>query len=161
MTTSKYNQMRHLKYLSLFLFLSFCSSPAKEQDTSTEEEDELTYMELYNLVIQETGQRIEWHGEELETSAAEFLTITKGEACGENDCGKSVFLENSSENRIQVVIQAPFQIEDVSSHLATKYTIEASSKIAIGCSHLCYEGESYLFERRVVGARTGDQPFGE
>lgn len=142
------------------VLLMFCSTPAKQEETSDTEEDQLTYMELYNLVTLETGNRIEWHGEDTDKSAAEFLTITEGESCGENDCGKAVYLENSSENLIQVIIQAPFQIEDVSSHLATRYSIEGKSKISIGCSHLCYDGEAYLFERRVVGAKVSDEPFG-
>ncbi len=161
MIIPKYNQMRHFNYLFLLIFLSSCTTPAKEQDTSTEKEDDLTYMELYNMVTLETGERIEWHGEELDKSATEFLTITEGEPCGENDCGKAMFIENSGDEQVHVVIHAPFQIDDVSSHLATRYSIPANSKIAIGCSHLCYEGEAYLFERRVVGAKTGEQPFGE
>jgi len=151
--------MRLTPLLILILFMSFCSTPAKQSEVPEEEEPELTYMEFYNLVIQETGQRIEWHGEDLDKSAAEFLTISDGDACGENDCGKAMFLENSSDNLIQVVIQAPYQIDDVSSHLATQYSIEGNTKISIGCSHFCYDGEAYLLERRVVGARTGDQPF--
>lgn len=157
----KNNKMRHFKYIFLLTILSNCSTPAKEQDSTTEEEDALTYRELYNLVTLETGERIEWHGEDLDKSANEFLTISEGDPCGENDCGKSLFLENSGDEQVHVIIQAPFQIDDVSSHLATKYTIPANSKISIGCSHLCYKGEAHLFERRVVGAKTGDQPFGE
>ncbi|MEQ9402925.1 MAG: hypothetical protein RIM99_05015 [Cyclobacteriaceae bacterium] len=154
--------MKLLIPFSLCILLSFCSTPIKEKETSVEEpadEPALTYMELYNLVIQETGQRIEWHGEELEKDATTFLTISEGEPCGENDCGRAMFLENTSEGTIHVVIQAPFQIEDVTSHLATQYSITGNSKISIGCSHLCYDGESFLFERRIVGAKEGGEPF--
>jgi hypothetical protein len=158
--TFKSNQMK--LYLSIFLalMLTFCSSPTKENDQPEEveeaeqtEEAVLTYMQLYDLVIQQTGERIEWHGEELDKSGAEFLTISKDGVCGENDCGTAVYLENSSENQIEVVVQAPFQIGDDTGELATKYIIDANDKISIGCSHLCFDGEGYLLERRIVGAK--------
>ncbi|MEP1095085.1 MAG: hypothetical protein ABJG78_08245 [Cyclobacteriaceae bacterium] len=155
--------MRLLPLFSLLFFLSFCSTPPKQGETAAEtqqsSEDTLTYMQLYDLVIQDTGERIEWHGEEIDQSAAGFLSINENGRCGENDCGKALALNNSGADQIHVVIQAPFQIEDVSSHLATKYTIAGNSTISIGCSHLCYAGEAHLFERRIVGAKTGEQPF--
>ena len=70
-----------------------------------------------------------------------------------------MFLENSIDNVIQVIIQAPYQIGDVSGHLATLYSIDGKTKIPIGCSHLCINDEAYLLERRVVGARIGDLNF--
>ncbi|MEP5611595.1 MAG: hypothetical protein ABJP45_05065 [Cyclobacteriaceae bacterium] len=155
--------MRLLQLSSLLFFLSFCSTPAKQNETTAESpqssEDTLTYMQIYDLVIQETGERIEWHGEEVDKSALEFLTITENGPCGQNDCGKALVLNNTSTNQVHVLVHSPFQIEDVTSELATKYTIEANSTISIGCSHLCYAGDSYLFERRIVGAKTGEEPF--
>lgn len=152
MTTLTKTKMKPFLVLSLFILFNFCSTPAKENE-STEEEDVLTYMELYEMVVQGTGTRVEWHGEALDQSAVNMLTIFKEGKCGEKECGDAVFIENVSDNMIDFIVQAPFQIDDVTSELATRYSIEGNTKISIGCSHLCYDGESYLFERRIVGAK--------
>ena len=145
--------MKHLPILFLLLFALACNNSSTSSNAEEEENEELTYADLWDLVIQDTGERIEWHGESLNLSMKDPLTISTNGSCGENNCGESVFLSNNSDQTIEVTVQAPFQIEDVSSHLAAKYIIKPGATIAMGCSHLCYKGESISFARRIVGAK--------
>ena len=140
------------RFIVLTIILSVFSLEACQQGKNNEKA-ELTFKDLFKLVIQDTGQPIEWHNEDLDKTAQKDLLISKEGKCGENNCGEALFMENTSDSKVEIVIQAPFQIEDVSSHLAVKYLIDPKTKIPIGCSHLCYDGESYSFERRIVGAK--------
>jgi len=141
------NRINQVSLSLLALFLVACSPGTK---TKTEDEKVFTYNDIYELVIQGTGEGIEWHEEPTENQLHEFLSITNEGSCGDADCGKSLYLNNNGDQKLEVIVKAPFQIGDVTSYLSTQYQLEPSSKTAIGCSHLCHEGESFLFERKIV-----------
>jgi len=133
----------------IVLSLGSCTQATKEKKS----EEQLTYKQLREMVMQGSGEPIEWHGESIDKSMLAELKIIEKGTCGENACGKALYLQNNSNQSVEVTINAPFQIEEVSSYLAARYLLKGSEQIAIGCSHLCYEGERFEFKREIVGAK--------
>ena len=149
--------------LPLVIVFSLCAPPSKEQSVSSTDEtsestevkkdvSELTYMEVYQAVFSEFGSRREWHGEEMPNTLTEMLTISSGEPCGEDNCGKALQLKNSSDRSIGVVVKGAYDIQGDQGYMAVEYEVGAGESIKIGCSHFCYNGESYLFDRQIVGS---------
>ncbi|MEO1050407.1 MAG: hypothetical protein AAFX87_07265 [Bacteroidota bacterium] len=145
---------------ALTLVLSFgllsCHSNKKENKSeATEEEAELTYREMVILVFEDYSKRIEWHGEEAAVEGKEDLEIIKSEeSCGEGDCGVKYYLQNNgTEQRIEAIVKAPYSIEGETSYVAMQYTVASGERVYIGCSHLCYKGETLEFTREIVGAK--------
>ncbi|MEO9870027.1 hypothetical protein [Ekhidna sp.] len=129
--------------------------PDKESETlhAREDVDQLTYQDVVAMVYDDEGERIEWHGEEMSNDLTQFLTISKGDPCGEEDCGKILSLINSADQTITLVIRGDYDIEGDQGYIPRKYIIPATDTLLIGCSHLCYGGKSYEFQRTIVGSK--------
>ncbi|GAB4236490.1 MAG: hypothetical protein Tsb0034_11160 [Ekhidna sp.] len=150
--------------LVLALLTGACSStPSNEQSQAPVEESgksaeakkdvsELTFREVYDMVFGDFGKRREWHGEEMPNTLTDMLAITAGEPCGEGNCGEGLLLTNNADRPIGVVVKGAYDIDGDQGYMATEYEIEAGQSIDIGCSHLCYDGKSYLFDRKIVGS---------
>lgn len=149
--------------LPLAFALTFCTTGTNKQsesntdglDTPVETKkdvSELTFSEVYGMVFGEFGNRREWHGEEMPNTLTNMLSIGSGEPCGEDNCGKDLLLTNNSDKSIGVVVKGAYDIEGDQGYMAVEYQIEASQSVKIGCSHLCYVGKSYLFDRQIVGS---------
>lgn len=129
------------------------SEETEEQtETTATEVDELTYQDVVAMVYDDEGERIEWHGEEMPNELAEFLAITSGEPCGEGDCGSRLTLTNNLDNSITVIIRGDYDIEGDQGFIPRKYIIGGGQKLIIGCSHLCYGGKAYEFQRSIVAS---------
>lgn len=149
--------------LPLALLLSFCTSGNNKPPESEAEEpvaaienkkdvSELTFNEVYGMVFGESGNRREWHGEEMPNTLTNMLSIATGEPCGEDNCGNALSITNNSDKSIGVVIKGAYDIEGDQGYMAVEYEITAGQSVNIGCSHLCYVGKSYLFDREIVGS---------
>ncbi|MDN5205475.1 hypothetical protein QQ008_29095 [Fulvivirgaceae bacterium BMA10] len=161
----KISYLSIISFCVIFTILTSCTQSSKKEatenagDEHTEAEkkkdvSELTYKEIITLVFtNDAGEGIEWHGEESSKEGAEELAIVMRDQCGEDDCGQQVFLTNSNADKpIKAIIKAPFNIEGEESYAARAYEVPANSEVAIGCSHLCYNGKSYAFTREIVAA---------
>lgn len=158
--------MRNSAPIHLFLFilclLFSCSNPGQQAENAEtgktadsaepKKVNDLTYREVVALVFKDEGEGIEWHGEALPNELASFLVIEEGGPCGENDCGKTVTIRNTSDKTIVAITRGDFDINDEQGYIARKYTIAAGESLSMGCSHLCYQGEGFPFSRTVVGS---------
>lgn len=138
--------------------LAACSTSqekAESSDTPEETSTELTYAKMEEMVFSgnDEGERVEWHGQELNVEAAGDIEISESDDCA---CGKKLQITNNSDRTVEVVVQAAFSIEERNSHIARKYVLPGGASQAAGCSHLCNGDQEYLFDRKVVGAEYAD-----
>ena len=139
---------------SMVVFFFSCKNdkPSTAQ-VSNENTEQLNYGKMRELVFSHSdGERVEWHGEALDESAKGDLEFVEGQPCGESDCGKLIVLKNNSDKAIESVVQSAFSVPDLPTHTATKLTVPANGTATVGCSHLCFGGESFVFSPKVVGA---------
>lgn len=153
----------HLIILMLIVGFSACKTggnkaqeEANDSNADTKElpdVSELAFMDIVDLVYPDSvGKPIEWHGEAMPNSLVDSLAITEGDPCGDQGCGKQLMLTNRTDRAIGLMTKADFSIRDRQAYLAREYVIEADQTIGIGCSHLCYNGESFAFPRTIVGS---------
>ena len=149
-------------FLYVLFVLSGCSGSNQNKDSSAvaseasseelKDVNDLTYMEVVELVFKDEGEGVEWHGEALPNEMKEALVIEEGGPCGEHDCGKTVSIRNTADKTIVAITRGDFDINDEQGYLARKYTILAGQTLSMGCSHLCYRGEAFPFRRAIVGS---------
>lgn len=114
----------------------------------------LTYREMRAIVFKDTeGQFIEWHGEALDMMAADSLSFQQNTPCGEGGCGKSITITNTSNQLIEAIINTTFDIPGQPGRTALQTKISPGASLMLGCSHLCYQEKSYLFDYKIVGAK--------
>ncbi len=148
--------------LLLFIAVFSCSKSTQNEEKTTEAKEvaadgakdvnDLTYREVVDLVFKDNGEGVEWHGEVLPNELVEYLVLSEGDPCGEEDCGKDLTIQNTSDKTIVAITRGDFDINEEQGYLARKYTIAAGQTLSMGCSHLCYQGEGYPFPRTVVGS---------
>lgn len=139
-----------------------CSSDKTKEEKMEEVEElveeakkdvsQLTYRDIVKLVFNDEGQGIEWHGEAVSNSLQEMLSMTNEGSCGDDSCGKEMFLINNDTIAIEVIVKGAFDIEGDRGHIARKYMVKPGETVSMGCSHLCYDGKAYLFDRSIVGS---------
>jgi hypothetical protein len=138
-----------------------CGQSAKNTETgkSTQLESkaksdisQLTYQDVVAMVFDDEGERIEWHGEEMTNELTEFLTIKTGELCGEENCGKRLILTSIASKTISLIVRGDYDLEGDQGYIPRKYVIEGGASLQIGCSHLCFDGKGYEFQRTIVGS---------
>ncbi|MBX2876819.1 MAG: hypothetical protein KTR30_32175 [Saprospiraceae bacterium] len=113
----------------------------------------LTYGQMWTAVFsQSDGERIEWHGEALDLSAKDQLSLLQTADCGTGACGKLVQLTNNGTQAIEAIVQSTFSIPDFPPYTATKLLIAPSTTATIGCSKLCLDGQEVIFSPKIVGA---------
>lgn len=151
----------HLFLLALFAIAISCTPAAKNDENATSETEaeaatkdvtQLTYRDVVAIVFDDDGEGIEWHGEEMPNTLGDLLTIDSGDSCGENGCGTQLSLTSLAEKPMTVIIKGDYDIKGDQGYIPRKYIIEPAQTLSIGCSHLCYQGESYEFLRTVVGS---------
>ena len=103
------------------------------------------------MVYGQTGEGIEWHGEELPNELATFLVIATGDNCGEGGCGKQLSMTSSADKPIEVIIRADYDLDGDQGYIPRKYVIGAQETLSIGCSQICVDGDVYEFQRKIVG----------
>ena len=111
---------------------------------------QLTYRHVIKMVFDDEGEGLEWHGEEMPNEFAKFLTFTTGEACGEGDCGNRLFIKNSADKVMTVIVRGDYDLEGNQGYIPRKYVIDGGASIQIGCSHLCFGGKGYEIPRTIV-----------
>ncbi len=113
----------------------------------------LTYSQMWTEVFsQSDGEGIEWHGEALDLSAKDQLTLLQTVECGTGSCGKLIQLKNTGEQTIEAVVQSSFSIPDFPPYTATKLRIAPNATANVGCSKLCLDGQEVVFSPTIVGA---------
>lgn len=118
-----------------------------------EDVSDLTIMDLFALIYPDsTGTPLEWHGEALPNDLTEYLVISEGESCGDQGCGRQLLMTNTADRAIGLMTKADFSIRDRQAYLACEFILDAGQTLSIGCSHLCFNGESFPFSRSIVGS---------
>lgn len=130
------------------------STDAEEQEAEAVKDiSELSLHEIDLMIFKEDdGTRKEWHGDNLPNTLTHLLDMGTSGPCGEDDCGKKLTMTNKGDRAMGVVTKLAFSIKGEAGQLAREYLIEPGETLTIGCSHLCYQGESVLFERSVIGS---------
>lgn len=151
-----------LSLLILFIISFSCSTPSNQRDSAEEQTEmpvdtatdvtQLTFTDVRDMVFDDEGEGVEWHGEEMPNTLISFLTIEPGAPCGEGDCGNRLSLTSSAEKTIELIIKGDYDIKGDQGYMSRKYTIAPGATLMIGCSHLCYGGESFEFLRTIVGS---------
>ena len=144
-----------LVFLPLIVAIACTPSEKKSADSTDEVKDvsELTYQDVTEMVFSDEGERIEWHGEQLPNDALEYLAFKQEGKCGENGCGDALYLANTSVDKtIAAVVKGAYNINGDVGYIARKYIIPAGKQLSVGCSHLCYDGQAYKFDREVVSS---------
>lgn len=96
---------------------------------------------------------MDFHGEGYGMEAAENVTLTQGESCGESNCGNLMVVTNSGDTPIRFAVKANFTLPgNPLTEMIREYRVEANETAVVGCSHLCYEGNSYKFDREIISA---------
>jgi hypothetical protein len=125
----------------------------KTPETTNKDLSELTYRDVVDLVFKDQGEGVEWHGEEMPNTLISLISIGNEGDCGEGDCGKSMYISNTDSTKsIEVIMKGAYDLEGDIGYIARKYILSPGEKLSIGCSHLCYDGKSYLFDRKIVGS---------
>lgn len=159
--------MRVLHDLHLFCFafcligFASCSSKEAKNDESSEEETKLTFAFVVEKVFSGDGTPVEWHGEALANGFQDSLVINKSGKCGDGDCGENMTMKNSSDQELEVLVKGAYNIGGDEGFIACNYIVPAQGEVLIGCSHLCFEGESYLFDRIIIGSKVYEEPEDE
>lgn len=156
------NHLFTLFFCTLLLSCSSSNNNEKEnkdatddvtEKTTKKDVSELTYRDVIAMIYSEDGEGIEWHGEEVSNTLSELLVFSSNGDCGEGDCGKAMFITNNDEDKtIEVIVKASYDLEGDIGFLARKYTLTAGETQSMGCSHMCYNGKAYLFDRQLVGS---------
>ncbi len=146
--------------VSLILLINIFACRPSTTETTTENEEEgkniteITYYDLLKEVFEDDGYGIEYHGEALPNEFIESLMITKEGLCGSGGCGEGLFIVNSSAaDTLEIIVNGAYDLEGNIGNIARQYVIPANGKVSIGCSHLCFEGTPYAFERKIVGSK--------
>lgn len=144
------------------VFAQSCTTKPKEEKTAAidkaQEEikdvSELTYYEIYKIALKDdNGGGMDFHGDAYGTDALEQISLLEGGSCGENDCGRSIILKNSSSKDVNAVIRATYDLPgNPSNEMVRAYSVPADSSINVGCSHLCWNGKGYQFSREIIQA---------
>lgn len=162
-----------LGFVAAVLFIGGCGSSDQESssgapgaipsDTRIEASDlasdaptlgTLEYRQIVEQVFQNTGTEVSWDGVPDLAGGRSFLSVSMGQLCGEGDCGKLVFLENSNKQAaVRAVVTIPFQVQGSPGYIAREYMVSPGEKISLGCSHLCNSGEKIEFRRAIVVAK--------
>ncbi|MTI39852.1 hypothetical protein [Fulvivirga lutimaris] len=155
--------MRLLLNLPLFCFALLtiaCNSSDKtnKQSSNSEEETKLTFDYVVEKVFNDDGTPVEWHGEALANDFKDSLEINKSGKCGDGDCGENMTMKNTTDQDLEVLVKGAYNIGGDEGFIACKYIIAAQSEVSIGCSHLCFEGEAYLFDRVIIGSKVYEDP---
>ena len=141
--------------LVTLLLVACTNSPTKEETSEKKDSlkpvNELSYSEIVNAVISGEGEGVEYHGEPINQEAVADLKLEERESCGDNNCGKMVYLVNSGEKLIKATLHSPFKVAEIDSHTARLIEVQPGQSIAIACSHFCYAGEAYQFNHRIAG----------
>ena len=115
---------------------------------------DIAYYDLLTEVFTDDGYGIQYHDEELPNDFFELLSITKDGLCGSGGCGEGLFITSASAtDTLEIVVNGTFDLEGNTGNIARQYVVPPNSNIAIGCSHLCFEGTPYPFERTIVGSK--------
>ena len=156
--------MKSLLFLAIPLFIFACGQEKKARDVKDEQTaqadtvqikdvSELTWREASALVFgEDEGERVEWHGEEMGNELVGVLSIVEAGPCGENGCGKTLQLISSVQDSIVTIMKADFDIKGDVGYMSRRYFIGPNDTLSIGCSHLCYNNESYKFSRVIVSS---------
>lgn len=135
-------------FFSLF-FIDCQSNSQKNEDPFAG----LTYGDMIQAVFsQSDGTRLEWHGEALDQSAIDKISVQEAGPCGENNCGKLIQVKNIAEKDVSVTIQSFFDIPDFPPYTAIKIEVPAFGVATLGCSHWCLGNTKAQFSPKVVGA---------
>ena len=151
----------------LLMVLIGCNSPSGKEsttevstetasETTTKSISDLDYRQIVAMVLADTSDLSEWHGTPIEAVANDDLTLSMEGACGENDCGREVFLTNNGQRAISATISAVYAVEETPWLLSQVVKVNPGDKVSLGCSHLCYGEESVLFERKIEGSNYSD-----
>lgn len=145
--------MKNLHFSILFLLCLTVWACDSAQGTKEIQFATLTYGQMHAAVFgQSDGERIEWHGEALDLSAENELSLIQTQDCGSAQCGKLVQVMNKGEKTIEVIIQSTFSIPDFPPYTATKLVIPTATTATVGCSKLCLDGQEVVFSPKIVGA---------
>lgn len=147
--------------LILGVVFSICIACGGTSKTETKEKEEvktdvseLTYLQIYQLVLEQAnGSGMDFHGEGYGMEASEKVTISQGDSCGESNCGNLMVVTNSGDTPIKFAVKANFTLPgNPLTEMIREYRVEANETAIVGCSHLCYEGNSYKFDREIISA---------
>lgn len=118
---------------------------------------EFTLQQVEQEVFGGVGKALQWDGQPINDFVQDvFLTV--GDQCGEGNCGKKVYLNNSNDSiAIRVVITIPFTVENSAGYIGREYILQPGEKLEAGCSHLCQNGEGVEFRRAIVTAEKAEQ----
>ncbi|WP_420388299.1 hypothetical protein [Roseivirga sp.] len=159
-----------MRIAKIFVLASFiicctnaCSSSGQKSAGSADEEEqgaetvkdisELSLLDIDQIIFREDdGTRKEWHGDYLPNTLSDLIDMSSSGPCGEDDCGKKLTMTNKGDKTMGVVTKLAFSIKGEAGQMAREYLIGPGETLTIGCSHLCYHGESVLFERSIVGS---------
>ncbi len=145
--------MTKILYLIAVFALLSCSNNTSEKEENSKTLEELSYIEIVKTVMIGDGKRIEYHGKGAPTDEIESVSIEiSEESCPGNDCGKIAYIVNNSDKRIKSIVYSPFIVGTLESHTASEYILDPQSKIKIGCTDFCFDGNSYKFNHTIAGA---------
>lgn len=159
--------MRLLPSLFIFCFAFYligfisCSSKEAKNSKPDEEKTKLTFDQIIEKVFDDDGTPVEWHGEALANYFKDSLVINQSGNCGDGDCGQSLAMKNTTAQKLEVLVKGAYNIEGDEGFIACKYIVPAQSEVSIGCSHLCFEDEAYLFDRIIIGSKAYVDSEGE
>ncbi len=140
-----------LGLLFMGLMLSWqCSSPAASNTGADEQAElkpiaELTYVEIWGILLEANNARgMDVHGQVFGEEALASLAFEMSGNCAAGDCGAGMFLTNSSEDSVDVVIAFAFDLPaNPVNSMFRAYVVPPQSRTKVGCSKFCYGEEAY------------------
>lgn len=145
--------------LLMVLCMCFWACSTTSSDPSALPQDkktgELTRRDIYELAIAtENDISRTHHGDSFGNEASGDLSIYAHENDSKEACGISLIMENkNTEKYISAIIKAKFSIPNNDIHeLKRLYQLKPGQAVAIGASHICHQGHSYMIQREIVSA---------
>ena len=150
--------------ISCVLIITGCGSEGQKteskesasEETTEKNVSELEFLEALAIVLADTSNIREWHNSPVESEANQDLVLSMEESCGENDCGKRVYLVNNGSRTVSATITTVYPLEESPFQLAQVISIAAGDRVDLGCSHLCYGSASISFDRAIEGSSYSD-----
>ncbi len=142
---------------SLILLVSaffICSCGGEKRDPMMSQLIGHTYWEIRDIVFENAaGEGMEWHGEALDGSAVEDLSLSFEGSCAQENCGQGVYIKNQASGEVEAVLQIFHGVEDIFPHFTRKVSIPTGEQLHVGCRQFCYEGGNISLSYKVLGAK--------
>jgi hypothetical protein len=145
--------MKRIFNILLAVTVTVLFSACGSQKENTEEVSTLSYREFYELMFEDYKNRIEWHEDDYNQEAKASIIISERGDCPDENCGKQVFVKNSSADQsVRVIIKTSFSIPNTLPYIANQFLMAPGDEVYLTCTSFCFGEDTYELDHAIVVA---------